>query len=77
MPIRIRPYHYFHISKRNHEILRPAIKIRSMQRSWGSCNDPVHILLNTRLIKAPLCCVDYVIVHELCHIKYPPHSQDF
>jgi hypothetical protein len=34
-------------------------------------------MLNTELIKAPIHCIDYVITHELCHLKYPSHDKKF
>jgi len=66
-----------HESAKRYGIIRPAIKIRAMQKRWGSCNSSHHILLNTQLVKAPIHCIDYVITHELCHLKYPSHSQYF
>lgn len=35
------------------------------------------MLLNTRLIEAPIDCIDYVIVHELCHVQEPHHGPAF
>jgi len=55
----------------------PALRLRRMKRRWGSCSRKGEVLLNTELIKAPLRCVDYVIIHELCHLKYPNHSKGF
>jgi predicted metal-dependent hydrolase len=55
----------------------PDIKIRHMNKRWGSCGNNGSILLNTELVKAPIYCVDYVITHELCHLKYPKHDSQF
>ena len=48
-----------------------------MKRRWGSCGKNGTILLNTELVRAPVHCIDYVIVHELCHLRFPHHSQGF
>ena len=66
-----------HESAKRYGIVRPSIKIRAMRKRWGSCNNSHHILLNTHLIKAPIRCIDYVIMHELSHLKYPSHSLHF
>ena len=59
-------------------IKMPAIDIKTMKSRWGSC---VHtknkICLNTELIKAPSHCIEYVIMHEMCHLKYPSHTKQF
>ncbi len=55
----------------------PEVKMRKMKQRWGSCSRPDAILLNPELIKAPLYCVEYVIMHELCHLKYQEHSPRF
>lgn len=61
-----------------HGVKRPEIKVRRMKARWGSCNAKKgSILLNTRLVEAPLSCVEYVVVHELCHLKHPGHSKAF
>jgi hypothetical protein len=48
-----------------------------MQKQWGSCSPQGHILLNPHLVKAPRECIDYVIIHELCHLKEHNHSPEF
>ncbi|MCF8239800.1 MAG: M48 family metallopeptidase [Melioribacteraceae bacterium] len=51
--------------------------LRKMNKRWGSCNKNGTISFNLDLIKAPKGCIDYVIIHELCHLKYPNHSKKF
>ena len=54
------------------------ISIRTQKRMWGSCHyhqQAIH--LNWQLIQAPVEVIDYVIVHEFCHLKVPNHSRRF
>lgn len=51
--------------------------IKKMQKRWGSCLPSERIILNIELIKTPVSCIDCVIIHELCHLKYPNHNKDF
>lgn len=53
------------------------IELREMKLRWGSCTTKGKIILNPELIKAPKGCIEYVIVHELCHLKYRDHSKKF
>ncbi len=62
---------------RRHEIAEPQLRIRKMKKRWGSCTGRGVINLNIELIKAPSHCIDYVVTHELCHLKYPHHGKKF
>lgn len=54
-----------------------GLTIRSMQKRWGSMSQGGRLLLNRRLIQAPVYAIDYVITHELCHRVEPSHSPAF
>jgi predicted metal-dependent hydrolase len=58
-------------------VIYPEIKIRHMKKRWGSCGKAGAIVLNTELVKAPLHCIDYVIMHEICHLKISSHDNGF
>jgi len=56
----------------------PPITIRPMKTRWGSYSYRTgRITLNLNLVKAPTSCLDYVIIHELCHIRLRHHGPDF
>lgn len=55
----------------------PKISVRKMSRRWGSCTKAGNITLNLELIRTPIHCIDYVITHELCHLKFHDHSPRF
>ncbi len=59
-------------------IKKPEIRIRTMKRCWGSClvNKGI-ITLNRRLLAKPRECIEYVVMHELCHFVHPNHSKEF
>ena len=55
-----------------------AWQIKNMKTRWGTCNTATRkIWLNLQLAKQPPVCLDYVIAHELTHLRYPGHGQDF
>ncbi len=56
---------------------RPSISVRTMQTQWGSCSPSGRLTLNPHLVKASRQCIDYVILHELCHIAEHNHSEKF
>ncbi len=62
---------------RAHGIELPTIQLRPMSRRWGSCTAAGRVLLNTYLVLAPTDCVDYVLVHELCHLRHRRHDEAF
>lgn len=55
----------------------PLWTMREMKTQWGSCSPSGNILLNPHLVKTPTRCIDYVILHELCHLKKHNHSPEF
>jgi len=56
---------------------KPSILVKRMKKRWGSISEKGTMILNTELIKAPRECIDYVVTHELCHIKHQNHNADF
>ena len=69
-----RVFHFARIMK-----LGPQeIHVKTQKRLWGCCNyHKQTISLNWQIVMAPLAVVDYVVVHELCHLKIPNHSKQF
>lgn len=59
------------------QINEPEVQFHRMRKRWGSLTPGSAILFNTELVKAPVQCVDYVIVHELCHLVYPQHDSRY
>ncbi len=55
----------------------PAFRLLVMKKQWGSCSTKGNLILNPHLVKAPKECIDYVILHELCHIAEHNHSEQF
>ncbi len=58
-------------------VQKPPIRIQKMTNRWGSCSKSGRIILNLELIKAPKECIDYVIMHELCHLREQHHGPRF
>jgi predicted metal-dependent hydrolase len=54
-----------------------SLYIQIMENRWGSCTTKGKIILNTELIKAPKPCIEYVIIHEMCHLLHKNHTKAF
>lgn len=55
----------------------PDFRMKEMSTRWGSCAAGGTITLNPFLVRAPRECIDYVIAHELCHLREHNHSPEF
>lgn len=62
---------------RKYKVEPTGIFIQEMSKRWGSCTPKGKIILNPELIKAPTACIEYVILHELCHLVHYGHTQKF
>ncbi|MDR9375147.1 MAG: SprT family zinc-dependent metalloprotease [Schleiferiaceae bacterium] len=60
-----------------YQIQEPPLRIQSMSNRWGSCTPQGKIILNPELIKAPKGSIEYVIIHELCHLVHYNHTRAF
>lgn len=55
----------------------PTLRVQKMNNRWGSCTPAGKIIINSDLIKAPKVCIEYILIHELCHLVYPNHNKKF
>lgn len=55
----------------------PPTRLQAMRVQWGSCSPTGRLTLNPWLVKAPRECIDYVILHELCHLREHNHGPRF
>ncbi len=55
----------------------PSLIVRKMVRRWGSCTASGRVILNVELVKVPTSCIDYVIMHEICHLRAMHHGPEF
>lgn len=58
-------------------LAEPELVIRHMQARWGSCTPEGKIILNLKLIQVSKIYLDYVVMHELCHLKEHHHGRRF
>ncbi len=66
------------IKKHEDQMFKPGgLIIRSMKRRWGSCSNRGVITLSTELIKLSDKLIEYVILHELCHLKHHNHGTGY
>lgn len=67
------------IDKHGHkyQLFPRSLRIKTQKTRWGSCGPNNDINLNWLLMLAPPVVMEYVVVHELCHIKHKNHSKDF
>lgn len=77
--LRIITPRFWEWSQRLRGLKLPPHRLRfyRMKRRWGSCSSKGVITLNTELIKKAPELIDYVILHELCHLKVPAHNKAF
>ncbi|WP_318617138.1 SprT family zinc-dependent metalloprotease [Sporosarcina sp. YIM B06819] len=54
-----------------------TISIKNQEQRWGSCTPSGKVLLNWRIFLAPVSVIDYVLIHELAHLKHLNHSTQF
>jgi predicted metal-dependent hydrolase len=54
-----------------------SVEVKNQERRWGSCSRGGIIRFNWKIVMAPISIMDYIIVHELCHLIYPYHSLQF
>lgn len=59
------------------DLATPSLRIRTMRSRWGSLSPSGRLSLSLDLMKAPRDCIDYVILHELCHMEHPNHGPAF
>lgn len=61
----------------HHGLLVSRISVRNQRSRWGSCSPSGHICLNWRLVLMPDAVRDYVLIHELMHLRRLDHSRHF
>jgi predicted metal-dependent hydrolase len=66
-----------HALARQHDLVVRRVTIRNQQSRWGSCSRHGAIALNFRLVQAPPAVCEYVLIHELMHLRQPNHSRRF
>jgi len=59
------------------DLFPKEIIIKDQKKRWASCSKDGTLRFNWRISMAPISIVDYIVVHELCHLKVKSHSSDF
>ena len=62
---------------RKNDLKKPNLKLRKMNKRWGSLSTKGRLTLNANLIRAPKECIEYVVAHELCHLVHFNHGKEF
>lgn len=83
-------WYYQHAEKKFHNLVdeafvkfkefnieKPNLEIRRMAKRWGSCQKNGKIIINPEIIKAPAKCIEYVLIHEICHLVQFNHNKEF
>lgn len=69
-----------YLKKHNHtfnKLIPDTVKIKEQSKRWGSCTSSKKIYINSKISMARIDVIDYIIVHEFCHLVYMNHSKDF
>lgn len=70
--------HELHPLVKKYGVEEPVLRIRDMETRWGTCQARKGVItLSRRLLEAPRHCIEYVVLHELCHFIHPNHSKRF
>lgn len=54
-----------------------TVKVKEQKKRWASCTSKNELFFNWRCVMAPVFVLDYIVVHEMCHMEYKNHSKDF
>lgn len=65
------------IYKRQMGVSPKSIRIMELKNRWGSCSDEVNLNFHWKCALAPITIIDYIVVHELAHLIYKDHSDEF
>ena len=74
---RLQAQSYINHHSQRYQLHPRSLRIKTQKSRWGSCGPRNDINLNWLLLLAPPVVMEYVVVHELCHIQHKNHSQDF
>jgi len=66
-----------HLTAVRHDFIFKKLYIRSQKTKWGTCSTRGNLSLNWKLIQCPRFVIDYLIIHELCHLKEMNHGKAF